>query len=167
MDVDNLTLPDSYDDPAETRVALFKRFILHNSEVCDRCFGRIRRIGEVIERQGPVHTHEQNAYYERTEDAEQSFSPHDEVIDRYGSCYCLDCGSASGPDQLPDETFSTSDLAPLAANIVTYIDTHTDHSIDGRITGRAIMDLKAIPDNNGFDTEILAVAVARGIDPQT
>ena len=118
MNVSNLTYPDGVDQPSQRRVAIIKKHVLHSSEVCDGCFSRVRAIGDIVEVRTDEHVHELAAYYERTDIGSQEHSPFESPADRYGTCFCAECGSAAGdglgrdnrslqPHEGPSETGTT------------------------------------------------------------
>lgn len=163
MRVAQLSFPDGVERPSRRRVAVFRKHILENAEVCDRCFARIRSIGETRLKRTDVHRHYVHDHYERTDDGVQEHDPFHDASDRYGSCYCLRCGAASSTG-LADRDRSLAELQALAKNILAYLNCHTPYRADGGRMGRTLARLKREPDNGGLDTEILAVATAVGLE---
>jgi len=167
MRLSHLTYPDSVAAPPRRLVQAFRRHCLDNAELCDRCFAQIRAIGEVQEKRTDLFTHELNAYYERTEHGSQEFTSFDPPTDRYGTCFCENCGAASDSNCRTDD-HSLDTLQTHAKRCLRYIRRTTRFEIDAERAGRTLAALKTIPDNGGLDTEILAVTVACGLtDPRT
>lgn len=153
----------------EQGVQAFRRWIWHNSELCNECMSRVRDIGpevsRVLGRGGAtqlVHADVEmrtNEWYERTELATQEHSPGDHNT-RFGTCYCLECG---GDLSANHRGKSLEELKPIAANIARYVREHTDLELDVRGFARELRTLKRRPEYQSWETEILAVAFARGL----
>lgn len=161
MDVSNLTYPEGYSEPTEPKVSDFEDLIWHNAEVCNNCFQQVRSIGEILEKRTDLFVHRQNSTYGRTEHGSQEHDPFDVPADRYGRCYCLDCGADT---RAATDDLSLSEMKERALNIGHYVVLETDRQIDGRVMARSIKDLKGVHDNGGFDTEIFCVATIEGVE---
>ena len=173
MNLGNLTYPDPYDEPEsdDPHVATFRELIWYSSEVCNNCFTKIRDIGDEHTKTLETSDHRPLSagpplritildYHERTPQASQEFDPFSLPSDRFGQCYCLECGSDTRAtnDDLDAET-----LKDRAKNIANYLREHTAASVDVREMGRALHALKAEPANQGYDSEILAAATCVGL----
>jgi hypothetical protein len=163
MDVNNLAYPPGYaplenDGPKAKR---FKDLIWHNGEVCNNCFTQIRSIGDEVEKSTGLFIHRFNEHYERTEHGSQEHDPFVPAADRYGQCYCLNCGADTRAENCD---LSLDVIQERALNILRYINTETPHRIDGEAMGRALVDFKSVPENQGYDSEILAVGTVVGIE---
>lgn len=162
VELENLTYPDGYSKPAEPQISVFETWIWHNQEVCNECFTQVRDIGEEITINNPINTLTVNAYYERTDNGIQAHTAFEKSSDRFGTCFCKECGADT---YSLGYTKSLDELKEDAKRIVKYVNTGDEppYSIDGQIMGTTLKDLKTVPENTGFDTEILAVATIEGI----
>lgn len=160
MDVSNLAYPDGYTEPSEPQVTLFNRLIWHNGEVCNNCFQQIREIGDEVEVTTTLFTHKLNTSYNRTEHGSQEHDPFQVASDRYGQCYCLDCGSDTKAEA---SDLSIEAMQRRSLNLLDYINRKTEHWADGKAMGESIRELKAVHDNGGYDSEIFCVATIRAI----
>ncbi len=82
----------------------FDEWIWANTEVCNSCFQQVRSVGpkvtktlqepdeKLLENGQPVRL-EINQWFERTERGSQEHTSFDPPSDRFGSCFCLDCGT--------------------------------------------------------------------------
>jgi len=145
-------------------IGAFTEYLWHNGEICNECFARVRAIGDEQIVHGDVHRHQINAYYERTEDGSQEHTPFESPADRYGTCFCEDCGAASETG-LSDSDSSLDELGEYITRIGRYFIAETPHSVDGTELARVMRRLKQVPENGGYDTEILAVATAHALEP--
>lgn len=154
MDPSNLTYPDGYDEPAD--LSTFEAWCWRNSELCNNCFAHIRHVGEEIRIETRAWTLITNAYYDRTERASQEYAPWTPpASERFGTCFCLNCGSDTRAE---DATLSVDRMIRRAKRLVRYVVEETPLTIDGKTVGDTIRDLKAVRDNQGYDSEIFAVA---------
>jgi len=162
MDITNLTLPENVAQPTETAVETFEKWIWYNSELCNNCFSRVRAIGDVIHIQSAngTFTYDINDFYERTDNASQEHDPYSNPTDRYGQCYCLECGSDTSAT---DRTLSLEDTKERCKRLCAYIAEFTPLDIDPKRVGHTIVRLRDIRDNHGYDSEIIAVSIATGI----
>jgi len=158
VDLDNLTYPDGYSKPSAPQIDVFKTWIWWNNEICNNCFTKIRSIGEEIKINGLIHTHYINSYYERTENGIQAHTAFELASNRYGQTFCKECGSDTkslGYDK------SLQTLVQDAKNVIRYINhpkNDVPYHVSGSTMATVLKDLKAVSDNQGYDTEILAVA---------
>lgn len=164
---------DQFDlSPTERRgVDTFKDRIWYNSEVCNSCFSQVRSVGPTVTKRlrepsekllenGEPLDLEMSEWYERTENGSQEYTTWDDNK-RFGTCFCLDCGT----DCTGNHRHKTVDeLKPIAANIYEYITTQTPLDLDHKRFGREIRELKSVPEYQGFETEILAIAFARALE---
>jgi len=155
----------------ERNYELFEDLIWHSSEVCNSCLAQVRSIGPAkqkmletpdekrLEHGEPVSItlHE---WFERTENGLQEHTTWD-TNRRFGTCYCLDCGTDCNGNH---RNKSLEELKPLAKNIFLYVKRHTDHDIDGKAFGAEIRRLKGRRDAQGNETEVIAIAFARALD---
>lgn len=162
MRVSQLHFPDGIEEPSRRRVAAFKRSILHNAEICDGCFEQVRAIGDVQTKRTDLFEHEILEYYERTEHGAQEHDPFNLPSDRYGTCYCRECGEAT-TNGLKDDPMSLEELTECCKRIYVYLRNHTPLEVDPSILGETLAALKRQRNNQGRDTEILAAATARAI----
>jgi len=178
VDLDNLTYPDGYSKPEDSQVEVFKTWIWWNNEICNNCFTKIRSVGAEVtiklgrdksviwkyEGEDEI-TLTTNAYYERTTDGIQAHTAFELPSDRFGQTFCKECGADTkslGYDK--DKTRLTQD----AVNIVEYINGERNdvpYTVDGRKMGEVLKDFKSVTDNQGYDTEILAVAFCYAVSP--
>ena len=152
---------------------LFREKFWHSSEICNSCFKRVRSVGPPVTKQlgksdqhailrhGPTLKMEINQWYERTDFGSQEHHTWD-VNTRFGTCFCLECGSDCTANHRQK---SIDELKPLAANIFRYTKKYTPHDLDHKRFGREIRDLKKTPEAQGYETEILALAFARALKP--
>lgn len=152
-------------------VDTFKDYIWHSSEVCNSCFMQVRSVGpkvtkrlqepdeKLLENGTPVGM-ELNQWYERTDNASQEHTTWDNNK-RFGTCFCLDCGT----DCTGNHRHKTIDeLKPLAANIYEYVILKTPLELNHTEFGKSIRELKEVPEYQGYETEILAIAFARALE---
>ncbi|MFB1066456.1 hypothetical protein [Natrinema sp. H-ect4] len=155
----------------ESRIDDFKECIWYNSEICNGCFSRVRLVGpkvsktleepteKMLEDNGPLQRMESNEWYERTELGSQEYSSFD-TNKRFGTCYCKNCGSdCSSFDEIPTKQA----LTDMAERIAEYANEHTELDVDRDHLVDEAAELKAIPQTDGWDTEILAVAFSRAL----
>lgn len=158
MDLDNLTYPGGYSKPNKTKAEVFRTWLLWNQEICNECYTKVRNVGEELSVEGSIHTHTVNSYYERTEDGIQAHTAFELASDRFGTCFCNNCGSDLKSYK---NNLSKDDLVERAKNIIKYVNhpkNDVPYHVDGGVMAQTINDLKTVADNQGFDTEILAVA---------
>lgn len=162
MDLDNLTYPDGYSKPPKPQVEVFYTWVWYNSELCNECFTQVRSIGSEVEVGGPIQTQTVNAHYERTEDGLQAHTAFEKPTDRFGTTFCSRCGSDLKAYR---EKWSKDQLIDRTKNIIEYFNGGDEppYTIDGKVMGRAIDEFKSVMDNQGYDTEIIAVATIYGI----
>lgn len=160
MNPSNLTYPEHLVQPSESDVKLFKKLIWNNSEVCNNCFQRIRDVGDVAEKRTDLFVHKFNTSYGRTDHGSQEHDPFLAPSDRYGQCYCLDCGADTSASK---DDLSIAEMQERVRNIGRYLIEQTDRDIDPWAMTGAVSDLKGIHDNGGYDSEIFCVATVRGI----
>jgi hypothetical protein len=181
MHISNLTFPDNVERPSRQELAVFTEELWRNQEICNNCFSQIRTIGPTAEKQleqsgshqlrhGDPLTVEITAWHDRVDDkASQEHTPWDEQRGtvgnrRFGTCFCLECGSGDGRE---DQTVSLDDLVEQSKRIVRYLKTQTRYSVDGGTFGQTLSRLKRERDNQGYSTEILAVATATALESTT
>lgn len=148
--------------PTERRgIEAFNEYLRHNPEVCNHCFSRVRSVGELKERRTDLFVHEFNEHYERTERGSQEHDPFELPSDRYGQCYCRECGSdlSVTHDELDFETFKE-----YVRNCYRYVREHTPLDVDHQRLGREAARLKRRRDTQGRDRQIIAVAFARALN---
>lgn len=123
---------------------------------------QVRDIGEEIVIQNPINTLRTNAYYERTTNGVQEHTAFEVAADRFGTCFCKECGSDT---HSLGYTKSLEELTQDAKRIIEYVNTGDEppYTVDGSIMGKTIKDFKSISENTGYDTEILAVGTINGI----
>lgn len=147
--------------PTDKRgIAAFKEYLWHNSECCNYCFTRVRAVGDLRHVEKDIHVHEVNEFYERTDWGEQAHHPFTVSADRYGQCFCLDCGgdTSADNDDLDFETFKE-----FARNVYLYTKIHTPLELNQRRFAQEAVELKKRPDTQGRDRRIFAVAFARAL----
>lgn len=155
------------DIPFETRpddrrgYEVFKDVIWYNRELCSNCFCHVRNIGPEIERWMGASYQVINAYYERTEQGSQEYTQWDDNT-RYGTCFCTECGADCTGDH---RNTSYEDLIPLVRNIFVYTQRCTDHSLDKSRLAQDVSDLMSIRNSTGYETEVMAIAFARALEP--
>lgn len=170
MHVPNLTFPDEFTRPDRNAISVFKKHIWHNREVCNHCFQQIKAIGDTKTKQlgtsanrpleyGQPLAMEITDYYERTEHGEQAHTPWDELEGnrRFGTCFCLDCGAEASA---PSHSVDLRTLKDHGKKIIRYLNRKTRYECFGSDFAEALITLKQVPENTGYDTEILAVATA-------
>lgn len=152
---------------------LFREAFWQNSEICNACFTRVRDVGPKVEkrlgdsdqhallRHGPTMKLEINQWFERTDYGSQEHHTWDKNK-RFGTCFCLECGSDCTANH---RNKSIDELKPLAANIFKFAKKHTPHDMDHKRFGREIRKLKKKPEAQGYETEILALSFARALNP--
>jgi hypothetical protein len=149
--------------PVERRgIALFKDYVWSNSEVCSHCFTRVRSIGELREVRMQELTHEVNEFYERTEDGSQEHHPFTLPSDRYGTCFCENCGSDTQPrhHHLPWDK-----MREYSINLYNYVSDHTPLSLSSESFARHLAHLRLERlDTAGRESQIFAVAFARALE---
>lgn len=170
-----LRVPDSpfeLSDDDRHGVETFEDYFWHSSEVCNNCFQQVRSVGEKITRplneskdsrhlkDGPPLELEINTYYERTDRGSQEHTTWDDNK-RFGTCFCLDCGADCTANHGGK---SLMELKPLAANIARYTRRHTPLSLDAEAFAGELIDLKRTPKYQDYETEMLALAFARGVE---
>lgn len=147
-------------------IDLFEDYLWYNEELCNHCFTRVREIDDQIIRVGKNRQKRvQWSFHNRTENARNEHTPFDKGPEkRYGTTFCLDCGSDCSADhhQLPLEK-----LKPIAKNIYRYTQAETPFDLDAKAFGRHIRDLKTDRDKQGKETQILAVAFSRSLQSAT
>lgn len=159
MDLSNLTYPDGYAEPES--IDTFETWVWFNSEVCNNCFEQIRHVGDEIVIENRAWTLYINEYYERTEQGSQEYAPGvPPASERFGQCFCLNCGSDTAAE---NHTLSTDVMIRRAKRLVRYLMDETPVTVDGSVVGQTIRDLKAVWSNQGYDSEIFAVAFTLGI----
>lgn len=164
--------PFQLDASDECGVKIFRELLWQNSEVCNNCFAQVRDIGpeysNILRRTGdakldvPDLELTTNEWYERTESGSQEHSTFDNNR-RHGQCYCLECGSDLSADH---RDRPLDELRELAQSIVAYISRETAHDIDAERFLDELETLKRTPENQSWETEILAVSFARGLQSQ-
>lgn len=165
MKVSRLIYPEGIDQPSEPRVKQYRRLIWENSEVCNNCFRQIRDVGDVVEKRTKFFVHETYTHYQRTGAGSQEYAPHvPAASERYGQCFCLDCGADT---RASDDELSIEAMTDRAVNLVRYLNYETDEWASGRVMARTIKRLKGVPSNQGYDTEIFCVATIEAIDAET
>jgi len=162
MELSALTYPDGHTQPdaGGRHLETYQNKVLQNPEICNNCFTRVREVGDLVEITKRAWTLEVNEFFERTTEGSQEHDPHGETVERFGRCYCLNCGSdLSGQNH----TVSVDTMTERAKRLVTYLIDETEHYCDGTAVGRTIRDLKGRWENQGYDTEIYAVAIVNGL----
>lgn len=167
-----IPLETSPDD--ELGYQLFREVFWNSGEICNSCFSRVRSIGPEIKRQletsddgfrrlkhGMPLTITINEYYERTDDGSQEHTTWDNNK-RFGTCFCLNCGTDCNGHH---RNKSLEELKPLAKNIFFYTKRHTPHDIDHKRFGREIKELKSKRSAQGHETEVIALAFGRALEP--
>lgn len=162
MRVSQITFPDGVEQPSRRRISVFRDQILENSEICDNCFQQIRAIGDVQTKTSDLFEHELNTYYERTEHGSQEYTPFQLPSDRYGACYCQECGSAANQSSGAD-ILSVEEMTERLKNIYRYMRLRTEYDVNPEAMGQTLGALKRQRENQGRDAEIFAVATARAI----
>jgi hypothetical protein len=163
MDMSNLTYPNGYKEPPKPQVDVFETWFWSNQEICNECFTQVRHIGDEITISGPIHTHRVNEYYERSINGVQEHTAFEMPADRFGTTFCKNCGSDTHSLGYIEDMETLKDYA---VNIIEYANsenTDVPYTIDGEVMGKTIKDLKSEPENQGFDTEILAYGAIRGM----
>ena len=163
MRVSQLQFPAGVAQPDSRSLHVFRTEISENSEVCNECFQRIRSIGELKERRTSLFSHYFNEHYERTEFGSQEHDPFSLPTDRYGTCYCTDCGTAANRSST-SEILSLDQMTERVQNIYRYLRCHTDHDPDPNLMGQTLARLKRQRNNQGLDAEIFAVATANALE---
>jgi len=140
----------------------FEKLIWGSGEICNNCYSQVRAIGEEMTIEGSLHTHAINRYYERTEHGTQEHTPFELPSNRFGTTFCTECGSDTrnlGHDK------DIGRLAQDAKRIIEYVNSGDEppYTIDGRIMGKTIKDIKQVPANQGYDPQILAYGAIRGM----
>ena len=150
---------------------LFREKFWQSSEICNACFTRVRDVGPKVEkrlgmseqhailREGSTLKLEINQWFERTDDASQEHHTWDKNK-RFGTCFCLTCGSDCTANHRQK---SIDELKPLAANIFKFTKKYTPHELNHKRFGREIRQLKRNRDAQGYETEVLGVAFARSL----
>lgn len=136
--------------------------IVTNCEICTHCFDRIRHVGELVEREMTIHSHEVNRYYERDPDAETGRDPHSAASERYTSTWCGECGRRNG--RADEATRSYADLRPALNRLVAYTRLETPLAIDAQRLIDIVNGLKTgshARDLQGRDDVIVGVAWCR------
>ncbi len=169
MDMSNLSYPDGYNKPPKAQVEVFKTWVWYNQEVCNECFTQVRHIGDEITIQGPIHTHRVNEYYERSIHGVQEHTAFEMPADRFGTTFCKECGADT---HSLGYTKNLEELTQDAKRIIEYVNPGDEppYTIDGEIMARTLKDFKRIPENTGYDTEILATrnsGISCTIPPRT
>lgn len=163
---------DSFDlaKPDEVGIRLFDEYIWQNRELCNHCFTRVREIdANLAAAQLPANSLRNlpEADQRKTRDSvsEHTPWPHEENP-KYGKTFCLNCASDMTADHR-DRTLE--DLTPFVGNLYGYVSDHTPIELDTRIFATTLVELKRTPDHQGRETQMLAVAFARGVtnDPPT
>ena len=148
-------------EPTDKRgYEIFRTEIWHSRQVCNQCFSHIRNIGPEIEKWLGASYQTINAYYERTENGSQEFTPFDHNV-RYGTCFCTECGSDCTGDH---RNTAYQDIIPLVRNIYIYTQRHTDHSLDRSRLASEVSDLMSIENSTGRETEVMAIAFSRALE---
>jgi hypothetical protein len=161
--------PFQLDKSEQRGVDLFRELLWQNAEVCNNCFTQVRDIGpeysNILRRTGgacldvPDMELTTNEWYERTESASQEHSTFDENR-RHGQCYCMECGADLSANH---RGRSLDELREIARSAVVYITEETPQEIDGADFVSEVEKLKREPENQSWETEILAVAFARSL----
>jgi len=147
------------------RLAAFREYIWSSPEVCNECFTRIREVDDhpaASELSAQSLRNLPARYHERTEDSAAEWCSWDHN-DRYGTTFCLNCGSDSsrqtinaGLDALKDQLI----------NLLQYTLEHTPYHPDGRRAARELQRLHSRRDTSGYESEMLALAWVRGVEPE-
>lgn len=151
---------------------LFREAIWRSRQVCNSCFSQVRDVGpehtRMLDVSGPRRLEHGiplemtiNEWYQRTDNGSQEHSPGDYNL-RFGTCYCLNCGTDCNGEH---RNTSLEDMIPLVDSIFRYTKTETPHEINGSKFGREVRELKSIPDATGYETEIMAIAFGRAVEP--
>lgn len=162
MELTELTYPNNHtplntDDP---RVDTWYAWAWANPELCNNCFTQVRDIGDKRRVARSDWFMEINAFYERTERGSQEHDPYTSAANRFGQCYCLECGSDLSAQ---DNDLSIPRMLDRLGTLADYIDQRSPLDFDRDIAERTIRDLKAVHDNGGYDTEIFCVAFCRAV----
>jgi hypothetical protein len=177
MNVSNLTYPDELSQPNRDAVSVFKKEIWRNQEICNHCFQQIKSIGTKRRKRlgtsgrrfladgQPIEV-EFHDHYERSEHGAQEHTPWDELEGnrRFGTCFCLDCGAEASA---VSHSVDLRTLTDQGKQIISYLNRQTRYWCVGSDFAEALTALKSIPDNTGYDTEILAVATAHSLESAT
>ena len=163
--------PFDVDKIDDTAIDAFEEYFWYSSEICNGCYSRVRSVGpkvtktleepteKMLRHNGPLVKMEQNEWYERTETGSQEYSSFD-TNKRFGTCYCTDCGSDCSSF---DEVLGKDVLTDMAERIAEYTNKHTPLEIDKARMVALTAELKSVPQTDGWDTEILAVAFSRAL----
>lgn len=143
-------------------VQAFLKHVWYSSEVCSNCFTQVRSVGDVVRKSMDDHTHELPAYYERTEDASQEYTPFGEPSDRYGTCFCDNCGADTQPQHrdLPWER-----MREYALHLYEFADSETPLTLSRERFARHLAHLRLDRrDTAGRESQVFAVAFARALE---
>lgn len=163
--------------PTETekaRIGLFEEYFWYSSEICTNCYQRVREVGErhtiqleepkekvLAEGGGFPQSLEIADHFERTEYGSQEHTPWHLPSDRFGSCFCLDCATDCRPTE---DDLSLAGLLERMDKVASHTTEHTPLEIDTEEFEYQIRELKGEEDNQGWDTEILALSFARAVE---
>lgn len=149
---------------------VFQELFIYNSEICNGCFTKVRDVGPEVEitlqTSGPRRLADKpplkmdvREWFQRTEFGSQEHSTW-ESNKRFGSCYCIECGSDCTSS---NEIKSLERLHELRENIQNYVEEHTDRTLNEVRFREELEDHKRRRELQGWDDEILAIAFSRAL----
>lgn len=149
-------------DTENARIDTFEDYIWYNSEVCNHCFSRVRDIEvnpSAARLSGTSLKNHPATFYERTEIGSQEHHDWD-YNQRFGTCFCLDCGGDLTAAHL---NLGIEQLLDYAENLCRYVRDETPLQIDPNRFARELGEYKRTPRLQGRDSQMFAAAFARSL----